>query len=59
MENYSIYIEHEKQKYSFIEIVHRAGAELTAVAGCGTGYHISISATPTQAAAINAEWSAA
>ena len=59
MENYSIYIEHEKQKNSFIEIIRRAGATLAAVAGCGTGYHISILATPTQAAAINAEWSTA
>ena len=59
MENYSIYLETEKQKYSFIEIVRKAGAILAAVSGCGTGYHISIEATPGQAERINRMWGAA
>lgn len=57
MENYSIYLDSENQKYSFIEIVRRVGAELSAVSGCGTGYHISILATPGQAERINRDWS--
>lgn len=56
MENYSIYLAHEKQKYSFLDIARAAGAQITDVAGCGTGYHICIKATPAQAAAINSEW---
>lgn len=58
MENYSIYLETENQKYSFIEIVRTAGAILSAVSGCGTGYHISIEATPSQAQRINTMWGA-
>ena len=57
MENYSIYLDSENQKYSFIEIVRRVGAELSAVSGCGTGYLISILATPGQAERINRDWS--
>lgn len=56
MENYSIYLSKENEKYSFIEIVRQAGAILAAVSGCGTGYHISIQATPAQARAINNAW---
>lgn len=56
MENYSIYLERETDKYNFISICRNAGAELAAVSGCGTGYHISILATPSQAARINREW---
>lgn len=56
MENYSIYLSTENEKYSFIEITRQAGAVLAAVSGCGTGYHISIQATPGQADRINAAW---
>ena len=59
MENYSIYLEHEKQKYSFLEIARAAGANITDVSGCGTGYHISLTATPAQATRINKKWNAA
>ena len=58
MENYSIYLERETDKYNFIDICRNVGAELTAVAGCGSGYHISILATPSQANTINKLWSA-
>ena len=57
MENYSIYLNTERDKYNFISICRNAGAELADVSGCGTGYHISILATPVQAARINKEWS--
>ena len=56
MENYSIYLSKESEKYSFMSIARDAGAIITDVAGCGAGYHISIQATPNQAAAINTEW---
>ena len=56
MENYSIYLHTENEKHSFIEIVRKAGAVLAAVSGCGTGYHISIQATPGQADRINSIW---
>jgi hypothetical protein len=58
MENYSIYLETEKEKYTFMDIARQAGAVLTDVAGCGSGYHICISATPGQADRINAAWGA-
>ena len=56
MENYSIYLGTESEKYGFIEIVRQTGAVLAAVSGCGTGYHISIEATPKQADRINTIW---
>lgn len=56
MENYSIYLATENEKYSFIEITRQAGAVLTAVSGWGDGYNISIQATPSQANRINTIW---
>ncbi len=58
MENYSIYLSTENEKYTFMDIVRQAGAVLAAVSGCGSGYHISIQATPGQADRINAAWGA-
>ena len=56
MENYSIYLSTETEKYDFMDIVRRSGAKLTDVSGCGPGYHICISATPKQAETINTAW---
>ena len=56
MENYSIYLSTESEKYAFMDIVRRLGATLSAVSGCGDGYHISITATPLQADQINSAW---
>lgn len=53
MNNYNIIAESEKQKYNIINIIRKAGAELTAVSGCGTGYYIQLDATPKQAENIN------
>jgi len=58
MENYSIYIDRENQKYTFLDIARAAGAKITDVSGCGAGYHISILATPNQAKKINNAWGA-
>lgn len=56
MENYSIYLHTENEKYTFMDIVRQAGAVLAAVSGCGPGYHICLLATPIQADRINAAW---
>lgn len=56
MENYSIYLSTENDKYTFMDIVRTAGAILTDVSGCGEGYHICIEATPKQAETINTLW---
>ena len=53
MNNYNIIAGSEKQKYFIINIVRMAGAVLTGVSGCGTGYYIQIDATPEQADNIN------
>jgi len=53
MNNYNIIAGTETQKYNIINIIRQAGAVLTGVSGCGTGYYIQIDATPAQAAEIN------
>lgn len=53
MENYSIYLSTEQEKYDFIDAARNAGANVTGVSGCGTGYYIQIDATPEQADYIN------
>jgi hypothetical protein len=53
MKNYNIIAGSETQKYNIINIIRQAGAVLTGVSGCGTGYYIQIDATPEQADNIN------
>ena len=53
MNNYNITAATETQKYNIINIIREAGAILTGVSGCGTGYYIQIDATPEQADNIN------
>lgn len=53
MNNYNIIAGTETQKYNIINIIRQAGAVLTGVSGCGTGYYIQIDATPEQAENIN------
>ena len=53
MNSYNLYRETEREKYRMIEIIRKAGATLTGVSACGTGYYIQIDATPEQAARIN------
>lgn len=53
MNNYNIIAGTETQKYNIINIIRKAGAVLTGVSGCGTGYYIQIDATPEQADNIN------
>lgn len=56
MENYSVYLMTEEEKYKFIDVIRRVGAKLTAVSGCGTGYYLNLMATPRQADRINRQW---
>ena len=53
MNNYNIIAGTETQKYNIINIIRKAGAVLTGVSGCGSGYYIQIDATPEQANNIN------
>ena len=53
MNNYSIYLATENEKYNFINISRNCGAKITGVSGCGTGYYIQIDATETQVTTIN------
>ena len=53
MNNYNIIADTEKQKHNIINIIRKAGATLTAVSGCGSGYYIQLDATPEQAGNIN------
>jgi hypothetical protein len=53
MNNYNLYRNTEKEKYTAIAIIRKAGAILTGVSGCGSGYYIQIAATPEQAEMIN------
>ena len=53
MNNYNIVAATEADKYSIIETIRAAGAVLTGVSGCGSGYYIQIDATPAQADYIN------
>lgn len=53
MNNYNIIAGTEAQKYNIIKIIRQAGAVLTGVSGCGSGYYIQIDATPEQADNIN------
>lgn len=53
MNNYNITAGTETEKYNIINIIRQAGAVLTGVSGCGTGYYIQIDATPEQAENIN------
>lgn len=54
MKNYNIYLNTEEEKYRFMNIARGAGALVTGVSGCGTGYYIQIDATASQVDEINA-----
>lgn len=53
MNNYNLYRATEAEKYQVINFIKKAGATLTGVSACGTGYYIQLDATPEQADAIN------
>ena len=53
MNSYNIYVQTETEKYEVIRDIREAGAVLTAVSGCGTGYYIQLDATPEQVFILN------
>lgn len=53
MNSYNIYVQTEAEKYEVIHDIKEAGAILTAVSGCGTGYYIQLDATPEQVFILN------
>ena len=53
MYSYNLYRETEAEKYQAINIIRKAGATLTGVSACSTGYYIQIDATEEQAEKIN------
>lgn len=53
MNSYNIYVQTENEKYEVIRDIREAGAVLTAVSGCGTGYYIQLDATPEQVFILN------
>ena len=59
MQNYNIYVQTENEKYDFMALARAAGAVITGVSGCGTGYYIQLQATPAQAHTINLRLGAA
>ena len=59
MQNYNIYVNTENEKYNVLDLTRTAGAKITGVSGCGSGYYIQIQATPAQAHTINLRLGAA
>lgn len=53
MNNYNIVAATENEKYNIIKLIRDAGAILTGVSGCGSGYYIQMNADPLQVAKIN------
>lgn len=59
MQNYNIYLATESEKYDFISLARAAGAVITGVSGCGSGYYIQLQATPETVYIINSRMGAA
>ena len=53
MKNYNIVASTEADKYSTLETIRAAGADVTGISGYGAGYYIQIDATEAQADYIN------
>lgn len=56
MDNYSIVLSTETEKYDFMRAARESGATVTGVSGYGAGYYIQIDATPEQVEYINKTW---
>lgn len=50
---YNLYRETATEKYEALAMIRRAGATVTGVSGCGTGYYIQLNATPEQASELD------
>lgn len=53
MNNYNLYTDTEQRKYEIITIIRAAGAKITGVSACGSGYYIQLDATEKQTSIIN------
>lgn len=53
MEKYNLYRATETGKNAALEMINKAGATVTGVSGCGSGYYIQLEATPEQANRID------
>lgn len=50
---YNLYRETATEKYEALAMIRKAGAVVTGVSGCGSGYYIQLSATPEQASELD------
>ena len=53
MNSYNLDRETETEKYQVMKLIRAAGARVTNVSGCGSGYYIQLEATPEQAENID------
>lgn len=53
MHNYNVYRETETEKYQVMNMIRKAGARVTNVSGCGSGYYIQLEATLEQTSEID------
>lgn len=58
IKNFSIWLATETEKYRFMKIARSAGAKITGVSGCGSGYYIQLDATPETSAEIDRNFNA-
>ena len=53
LNNYNIYTATEAEKHRIMNMIRAAGAKITGVSGCGSGYYIQLEATPAQVYILN------
>lgn len=51
--SYNLYRETTAGKYEAMAMIRKAGATVTGVSGCGSGYYIQLNATPEQASELD------
>lgn len=50
---YNLYRDTAEGKYAAMALIRKAGATVTGVSACGTGYYIQLNATPEQASDLD------
>ena len=53
LNSYNLYRETAEEKYAAMAMIRKAGAVVTGVSGCGSGYYIQLNATPEQASELD------
>lgn len=51
--SYNLYRDTAQEKYEAMAMIRKAGATVTGVSGCGSGYYIQLNATPEQASELD------